>query len=154
MRPEYEGLLTRALAFALDAALITLIAVVVGAAAGLSLSVLSLPSDVESILIAIGAVISLLWSAIYFVTFWSTTGQTPGNRVLGIRVCRSDDLAVLRPAGAVVRLGALMLAALPLLAGFLPILFDERRRGLHDMLAGTIVVGVRSPAPTRRAQQT
>lgn len=144
MRPEYEGLLTRALAFALDAALITVTAIVVGAAAGLSLSVLSLPSDVESILLAIGAFVGLLWSGIYFVTFWSTTGQTPGNRVLGIRVCRSDDLAVLRPAGAVVRLAALMLAALPLLAGFLPILFDQRRRGLHDMLAGTVVVGVRS----------
>ena len=31
-------------------------------------------------------------------------------------------------------------AAIPLLAGFLPILFDERRRGLHDMLARTVVV--------------
>jgi uncharacterized RDD family membrane protein YckC len=39
-----------------------------------------------------------------------------------------------------VRLAALVLAALPLFAGFVPILFDERRRGLQDMLAGTVVV--------------
>jgi uncharacterized RDD family membrane protein YckC len=30
--------------------------------------------------------------------------------------------------------------SLPLLLGFVPILFERRRRGLHDMLAGTIVV--------------
>ena len=144
---EYQGLVTRTLAFSLDAALITVTAVVVGAAAGLSLSVLSLPSGVESVLIAIGAVIGLLWSAVYFVTFWSTTGQTPGNRVLGIRVCRATDRSVLRPTRALARLGALLLAALPLLAGFLPILFDDRRRGLHDMLAGTVVVGAGKDEP-------
>jgi uncharacterized RDD family membrane protein YckC len=41
----------------------------------------------------------------------------------------------------------LILAALPLFAGFLPILLDDRRRGAHDMLAGTVVV----PAPPRPA---
>jgi hypothetical protein len=34
----------------------------------------------------------------------------------------------------------LTLAAIPLGAGFLPILFDERRRGLQDMLARTVVI--------------
>ena len=36
-----------------------------------------------------------------------------------------------------------ILAALPLFAGFLTILLDDRRRGVHNMLAGTVVV----PAP-------
>ncbi len=142
---EYEGLVTRAIAFALDAALINVVAIVVGAAVGLSLSVLSVPSEVEAVLLGIGGVVYLLWSVLYFVTFWSTTGQTPGNRLLGIRVCRAEDGGVLRPARALVRLAALTLAAIPLFAGFLPILVDDRRRGLHDMLAGTIVVG----APAR-----
>jgi uncharacterized RDD family membrane protein YckC len=48
------------------------------------------------------------------------------------------------------RLVYLMLAALPLFAGFLPILVDSRRRGLHDMLARSVVVSAeqeaRSPA--------
>ena len=32
-----------------------------------------------------------------------------------------------------------MLAIIPLFAGFLPVLFDRRRRALPDYLAGTVV---------------
>jgi uncharacterized RDD family membrane protein YckC len=35
-----------------------------------------------------------------------------------------------------------MLCIIPLFAGFLPVLVDDRRRGCHDMLAGTVVVYV------------
>jgi uncharacterized RDD family membrane protein YckC len=34
----------------------------------------------------------------------------------------------------------LVLAVVPLFAGFLPVLFTARRRGLPDFLAGTVVV--------------
>jgi uncharacterized RDD family membrane protein YckC len=139
--PEYEGLVTRAIAFALDAAIISGVSVVVGAAAGLTLSVLSVPSGVEAAVFGFAGAICLLWSTAYFVTFWCATGQTPGNRVLGIRVCDAEDGSRLRPARALLRLIALTLCAIPLFAGFLPILVDDRRRGVHDMLAGTIVVG-------------
>jgi len=85
-----------------------------------------------------------LWLVVnaYFAVFWSTTGQTPGNRLMHIRVCDGDDGTVLSPRRSLLRFGALLLAALPLLAGFLTVLVDDRRRGLHDMLAGTVVVGV------------
>jgi uncharacterized RDD family membrane protein YckC len=38
------------------------------------------------------------------------------------------------------RLIGMVIAALPLFAGYLLILVDDRRRGLHDRLAGTVVV--------------
>lgn len=139
--PEYEGLVTRAIAFALDAAIISGVSVVVGAAAGLTLSVLSVPGEVETAVFGFAGGICLLWTAAYFVTFWCATGQTPGNRVLGIRVCVAEDGSPPRPARALLRLIALTLCAIPLFAGFLPILVDDRRRGVHDMLAGTVVVG-------------
>jgi uncharacterized RDD family membrane protein YckC len=41
----------------------------------------------------------------------------------------------------------LVLAVLPLFAGLLPILVDARRRGLHDMLAGTVVVAAPDDTP-------
>lgn len=137
---DYEGLVTRGIAFTLDAAVINVVAIAVGVAVGLSLSVLKVPDDVEKALFALGGLAWVVWSIGYFVTFWSTTGQTPGNRLLGIRVRRAEDGDVLRPFRAFVRLVALALAAIPLLAGFLPILFDDRRRGVHDMIAGTVVV--------------
>jgi uncharacterized RDD family membrane protein YckC len=48
---------------------------------------------------------------------------------------------------ALVRFAGLLLAALPLGAGFVLILFDRRRRGLQDLLAHTVVVD--APRRTR-----
>jgi uncharacterized RDD family membrane protein YckC len=119
---------------------INLVALVVSVSVGLALSVLDPSNDVETVALAVGAVAYALWSIGYFVTFWSTTGQTPGNRLLQIRVCRADDGGVLRPRKSLLRLGAMVLCTLPLFAGFLTILVDNRRRGLHDVVAGSVVV--------------
>jgi uncharacterized RDD family membrane protein YckC len=66
-------------------------------------------------------------------------GQTPGMRLLHVRVQG--------PAGnppsvgrSLVRLVGLVLAIVPMFAGFIPVLFSKRRRGLPDFLAGTVVV--------------
>ena len=138
---DYQGLVTRAIAFSVDAAIVNLIALVVGVGVGLALSILSISNTAETVLLACGAGAFVVWTVAYFAVFWSTTGQTPGNRLMRIRVCGEDDGAVLTLRRSVLRFGALVLAALPLFAGFLPVLVDDRRRGLHDMLAGTVVVG-------------
>ena len=140
MNTAYEGLVTRAIAFAVDAAIINLIAIVVGVGVGLALSILSISDNAENVLLACGAGALMVWTVSYFAIFWSTTGQTPGNRLMHIRVCDADDEAVLSPRRSLLRFGALLLAALPLFAGFLTVLVDDRRRGVHDMLAGTVVV--------------
>ena len=153
--PVYEGLVTRAIAFTLDAALVNFVALVVGTALALAVSVLQLSNELDAAAAACAGVAYLLWTVAYFVTFWSSTGQTPGNRVMRIRVVLAKDGGRLRPGRALVRLGALVLAALPLFAGFLTILVDDRRRGLQDMIAGTVVVaapeeeqpGVSAPGP-------
>ena len=144
---QYEGLVTRGIAFAIDAAVINLVAIVVAGGVALALSVLSVPQDsLDAVLLAAGGALFLGWSVGYFVTFWSTTGQTPGSRLMRISVRGADDGSVIRPRRAAIRFAGLILAALPLLAGFLPILFDDRRRGVHDMLAGTVVVEAPGPS--------
>jgi uncharacterized RDD family membrane protein YckC len=136
---RYVGLVTRAIAFALDAAIINVVAVLTAAAISLTLSVVKVPHDVRTAVAAVGGVAYVLWTVGYFVTFWSTTGQTPGNRVLRIRVhAASGDR--LPPRRAFLRFVGIILATIPLFAGFLPILVDDRRRGLHDMLARTVVL--------------
>jgi uncharacterized RDD family membrane protein YckC len=145
---KYQGLITRGIAFAIDALVVNAVAVVVAAAVALTLSALSLPSGLETALVAAGAWLFLLWSAAYFVVFWSSTGQTLGNRAMEIRVVREDDGGELQPWRALLRLFGLMLAALPLFLGFLPILLTERRRGLQDVIGGSVVVGVpEAPRP-------
>ena len=138
--PSYQGLVTRSIAFAIDAAIINLVSITVAAGVGLALSVLQIPNSLEPALIALGGVAYVLWSAGYFVVFWASTGETPGNRLMRIRVCMADTGEPPHPLRALFRLGALVLAVIPLFAGLLPILVDARRRGLQDMLAGTVVV--------------
>lgn len=149
---RYVGLATRAIAFALDAAAINLVAVIVGIGASLILSLLHLPGALKAILAAMGAVAYVGWSVGYFVVFWSTTGQTPGARMMQIRVLTAGG-AVLGPRRALLRCLGVLLAALPLFAGFVRILFDARRRGFQDRLAGTVVLETSQIgfAATRRA---
>jgi len=138
--PTYAGLVTRALAFAVDAAIVDLTGIFVGVVVGLALSVLKIPDDVDKALLAIGGVLFVVWTIAYFVGFWSTTGQTPGNRLMRIRVRQSARDEPLRLRQALVRLVGLALAAIPLLLGFLPILLNDRRRGLQDLLGRSVVV--------------
>lgn len=149
--PSYQGLVTRGIAFAIDAAIINLVSITVAAGVSLVLSVLHIPNSLEPVLIVLGAAAYALWWVGYFVTFWASTGETPGNRLMRIRVCMADTGEPPRPLRALLRLGALVLAVIPLFAGLLPILVDARRRGLQDMLAGTVVVAAPDvPPPTGR----
>jgi uncharacterized RDD family membrane protein YckC len=144
---DYAGFVTRAIAFAIDVALIDLAAAFVAIVVGLGISALEVPDVIVTIAIAIGGVAYVLWFVGYFATFWSTTGQTPGARVMGVRVvCASGD-EPLRLRAAVVRLAGMVLAAIPLFAGFLLILVDDRRRGLQDRLARTVVVYASDESP-------
>jgi uncharacterized RDD family membrane protein YckC len=134
----YAGVATRAVALAIDAALAQLIVFTGGAILAL---VGSLVADVR--LDTLGRVLAATaWVAVvgaYFVLFWSTAGQTPGMRLMSIKVMtqRGVHPGVTR---SVVRVIGLGLAILPLFLGFLPVLFDARRRGLQDLLAGTVVL--------------
>ena len=136
-RPKYAGIATRAIALATDAALTVVIFMsVVGMAALVASLVGGLrPAWLVGALLASGWVLVV---AAYFVLFWSAAGQTPGMRLLHLRVHG--------PAGGIsigrslVRLVGLLLAIVPLFAGFIPVLFTERRRGLPDFLAGTVVL--------------
>lgn len=139
----YVGLVTRAIAFAVDAAIVQAVAIAVAGTVALILTVVSLPDELDGVLVAVGGAAYGLWLVGYFVVFWSATGQTPGDRLFEIRVCRAADGAPPSAGAAVIRFAGVILAALPLGAGFLPILFDDRRRGLQDMLARTVVVPAR-----------
>jgi uncharacterized RDD family membrane protein YckC len=137
--PGYVGLVTRAIAFGMDAALINLVAIAIAAIVALTFSVLSLPKDLHTVAVAAGGALYVVWTVGYFVTFWATTGQTPGCRAMHIRV-RPTHGERLLPRRALLRFIGLILAALPLFAGYLLILVDDRRRGLQDRIARTVVV--------------
>ena len=136
----YAGLATRALALAIDAAVIDGVALFVGVIVGLGLSLLHLPSEVNKILAGVGALVWVLWSVGYFVFFWSTTGQTPGNRVMSITVLDVRGRGRLKPRRALLRFFALCAGAAALLAGIVIMLWDDRRRCFQDRVARTVVL--------------
>jgi uncharacterized RDD family membrane protein YckC len=150
----YPGLATRGISFALDAMVINLVAIIVGIGASLILSLLHLPGVLKTILAAVGAAVYVLWLVGYFVVFWSTTGQTPGARMMQIKV-QTPEGAAITPRRALVRCAGVLLAALPLFLGFVPILYDDRRRAFQDRLAGTVVINAPavSMIETRRARK-
>ena len=136
--PVYAGVATRTFALATDAALTIVIWMsLVGLGALISTLVGSLrPEWLVGVLLASG------WTLVvggYFVLFWSSAGQTPGMRLLRLRV-RGPTGNPPSISRSLVRFVGLVLAIVPFFAGFLPILFTERRRGLPDLLAGTVVV--------------
>ena len=136
--PAYAGLATRAIALAVDALIALLIFVSVSAVVALIASLVGgiRPHWVAATLLGVGL---YLVAGGYFVLFWSSAGQTPGMRLMRLRVRRGDGggVSVLR---AFVRLFGLAVAIIPCFAGFIPVLFDHRRRGLPDYVAGTVVV--------------
>jgi len=142
--PEYSGIVTRTIAFAIDAAIVNVVAILTAAAVSLCLTVLPGSQKLHALEIVIAGAVFVIWCVGYFATFWSTTGQTPGDRVMRIQVTRPDGSG-LHAVRAIGRVGTTVLAALPLLAGFVPILLNDRRRGLHDKLSDTVVT--RAPAP-------
>jgi uncharacterized RDD family membrane protein YckC len=136
--PAYAGVATRGIAFAVDLAVAG--AIFLGGTAIVGL-VTWLAGGLRPgwLLGGLAAAAWTLLAGAYFVLFWTVAGQTPGMRPMRLRVLAPDGAAP-GVARSVVRFLGLLLAMAPLFIGFLPVLFDARRRGLHDFLAGTVVV--------------
>jgi uncharacterized RDD family membrane protein YckC len=136
--PGYGGVATRGIALAADALLAQAAYLVGAASVALVLGLAGGLAPGWSTGTAAGAGWLLVVTA-YFAGFWSVTGQTPGQRLLRLRVVTASGERA-SPSRALVRVAGLILAIVPLCAGFLPALVDRRRRALPDYLAGTVVV--------------
>jgi uncharacterized RDD family membrane protein YckC len=134
---SYAGIASRSAAFVIDLVL-AWVAFLVGAAVVALIG--SLIGDFRPSWGLRGAAAAgwLVVLGAYFVFFWSLAGQTPGMRVAGLRVTHAGRTPGI--ARSAVRYVALLAAIFPLLLGLVPILFDRRRRGLQDFVAGTTVL--------------
>jgi uncharacterized RDD family membrane protein YckC len=134
---HYGGVATRAIALTVDAFLAHLAVLVPAAVIALLASLVGgfHSSWWVDTSLGVGWFVVL---AVYFVFFWSVLGQTPGMILMGVEITDSHGTTpgVVR---SFVRLLGVWLSILLLFAGFLPVLFDGRRRGLADFLAGTRV---------------
>jgi uncharacterized RDD family membrane protein YckC len=130
------GLGSRFLAWLIDAAFIAVL-FAIGVGAGATLEVLR--PGLATAVVALWT-FALLWG--YFLLFeWLWTGQTPGKRLMGLRVVRTQGTAI-SFLQAAVRNVLRAADSLPFFyaLGFAVAACDRLHRRLGDLAAGTLVV--------------
>ncbi len=101
-------------------------------AAGLTISVLA--TD-----LTLAPLFGVLIDPIYVIGLWSTSGATLGKKFLGHRVVKASG----DPLGfgdAFLRYLGYFVSSISFGIGYLMIAFRSDKRGLHDLIAGTVVI--------------
>jgi uncharacterized RDD family membrane protein YckC len=139
LQGKYAGFASRSAAFAVD----------VGVSVGVFMLALAAISFAARVLTGqditwnkgdIWVIIAYaVWEFVYFAYSWAASGRTAGMALFGVRVVQDDGTHV-GGRRAVVRTLALPLSFLFLGLGFTGILLGDRRRALHDVIAGTAVI--------------
>jgi uncharacterized RDD family membrane protein YckC len=131
--PAYAGFWIRALAFAIDAVVLAIFALFIAiwlrrdaqAGGSLTLSIL----------------LQTLLVLIYMPALWSSPMQaTAGQRICVLRVINAMSGGRITFARGLLRVFGMVISGAILGIGFVMAAFTERKRGLHDMIAGTCVV--------------
>jgi uncharacterized RDD family membrane protein YckC len=87
-----------------------------------------------------GSALTFLLGIGYYTYFHGSTGQTPGNAALSIRVVGKDDGAPVGYGRAFVRWLVAIVSGIVLLLGYLWMLWDSEKQTWHDKAANAVVV--------------
>lgn len=138
---QYGGFWIRFVAYIID----TIVLIIVGSILGIVFGVGAMGMNVDPVE-PLGAgywaynLASLLIGIGYFAGMESSSWQaTLGKKAVGLVVTDANGqrISLLRGIG---RYFAKILSALILLIGFIMVAFTERKQGLHDMIASTLVL--------------
>lgn len=136
------GAASRCLAATVDTSLILLLQIILGVSAQFLEALNQAIARAGSVFYAIWAILAfvLVWGYyLFFEVLWS--GQTPGKRLIGLRVLREGGRPVDFSASAVRNLvRAVDFLPLAYGLGVLVMFADPRGRRLGDLAAGTLVV--------------
>ena len=88
----------------------------------------------------IAYVAAALFLLLYFPYFWQKSGQTPGMKLMGVKVVRDADGGPIGWGPALLRLVGYYVSAAVFYIGYIWIFIDKRKRGWHDLIAGTVVI--------------
>ncbi len=130
---EFGGFWIRFGAYFLDGLVLALIAILTNVV----LVILgSSPSTAQQV----GGLIGLVIGILYFAGSWVRSGSTPGMSALGLQVVRDADGGPISWGKALIRYIGLIISTLVLFIGLIWVAFDSRKRGWHDLMAGTVVI--------------
>jgi len=139
---EYVGFFPRLIASIIDTIAIFIVLALLGFI-GVSTGLISVPSvdgtGAES-MGTLGALVQWVVLPAIVILFWRYRGATPGKMVVGAVIVDAEtgDLPTVKQSLG--RYLGYILSSIPLGLGFLWIIFDDRKQGWHDKLAGTVVI--------------
>jgi uncharacterized RDD family membrane protein YckC len=142
LKGNYAGFVSRLIAFGVDVAVIAVTLVIITWLINTVLQLFGLEdfSALETIMkVLLSGLFALLYSAAYFIFFWTLASQTPGKTLMGLRIVTTKNQA-LTTGRAIRRMFGYIVSIMALFLGFLWILVDNRRQGWHDKIAGTFVI--------------
>jgi uncharacterized RDD family membrane protein YckC len=149
MDSHYGGFWRRFVAISIDFFVLGTIGftmLILGSVAfGLGISPEDMAADPETLMelglkvMAIYQALGFVLNMAYFTWFHGTTGQTPGKRLMGLRVVRDTGEAI-SFGTAFLRWVGYLISFLPLCIGFLWAGVDRRKQAWHDKIAGTVVI--------------
>lgn len=137
---DYAGFWLRFGAALIDGIILYIVNRIIGAAAGISVSGLTIADEdfIQKILMSysLSTGVGVLYHSLMESSNWQAT---LGKRAVGIKVTDLDGnrISFLRAFG---RYFAKIVSALILCIGYIMAGFTEKKQALHDMMAGTLVV--------------
>lgn len=129
---EYAGFWVRFLAYLIDGVVYYIIALIALMIIGIDM--MSMTPDPTA------SLVQILIGLAYWVGFWSWKAATPGKMALGLVVVDGETGEPKGVGGYVLRYIGYFVSSIILGIGFIMIGLTDRKRGLHDMIAGTVVV--------------
>jgi len=135
---SYAGFWKRLAAFVIDLIITMIGSVIIGVALGISM--IATGTDDPETLEAAGKLLGILVMWVYFSVMESSTKQgTLGKMALGIKVTDLDGnrIGFGRASG---RYFGKIISYLIIFIGFIMVAFTKKKQGLHDMMAGCLVV--------------
>ncbi|MEQ8411170.1 MAG: RDD family protein [Erythrobacter sp.] len=132
---DYAGFWIRVLAYLIDAVILGLISAALALLSGGA--VIDLEAQQS---LGITDFLGLIVGLAYFIGFEGSQMQaTPGKKVLGLIVTDMQGRRISYPRAAGRYFGKI-LSGFILLIGYIMVAFTEKKQGLHDLLASTLVV--------------
>ena len=142
--PTYAGFWVRFGAVVIDTVVLGLAGVILAIITAIAIVLVSPDTFLDTLLSPVFAILSQIvmniLSAAYFVFMHSSSKQaTLGKMAMGLKVTDLDGERI-GVGKSFLRLIGTFVSAVLLMIGYLMVAFTERKQGLHDKIAGTLVV--------------
>jgi uncharacterized RDD family membrane protein YckC len=151
---HYAGIVTRVTGYVIDSSLILFLYALTIAVVGFVIALITRFQFQFTFPTQVGATVAFIgWGIVYMWYTLASFDRTPGMALLGLRIARGDGshLGVFRCLVRVIL--APLLAVLTLGLSEMGVVVGKRRRALHDVVAGSVVVYDWDARPSRGVMQ-